>query len=293
MCVGVSVWVVLVCVGLLYCDNSPEAWRCQTDWIRAAEAGGWRVTNSLQIGSRSGHRSLLMTDVQPRGPTGRSWHLMPFFFFFPPHLLQFSVFLALCFACCCSVTLINTFLLSGLPRLFLSHLPASRPGRGDTAVTQAHSQADTWHWAAALTHGLTLAFLHPSLHPSHMIPPFFFTTFPTFPFFSPNCNPSYYIFIQRLRYLPIHILSFHIVLFLIPCFLHWIYPSQSSFPSFAFLTMLILFPMYPLQSFLSPFPLSCKSSPPLPLSSLSFPFPWLSNLFSPYGVSFPPLQWLD
>lgn len=54
---------------------------------------------------------------------------------------------------------------------FCNSFTAPQPGCGDTAVTQAHSQADTWHWATALTHGLTLAFLHPS----HMIPPSLFT----------------------------------------------------------------------------------------------------------------------
>lgn len=68
MCV--SPCVGLVCVGLCYCDNKPPALKSQTDWMGAAERRGWRVTNSLQTGSRSGHRSLLMTDFQPHRPTG-------------------------------------------------------------------------------------------------------------------------------------------------------------------------------------------------------------------------------
>lgn len=80
-------------------------------------------------------------------------------FFTPSSLHQFLALIA-CF--CYTYEHISSF---------CNSFTAPRPGCGDTAVTQAHSQADTWHWATALTHGLMLAFLHPS----HMIPPSLFT----------------------------------------------------------------------------------------------------------------------
>lgn len=142
----------LVQTELWYCHNNPQAGKMSwTPWIRVGEK---QERNKFSI------NWLVFRTQKPcdERQTASQANIISAFFT-PSSLHQFLALIA-CF--CYTYKHISSF---------CNSFTAPRPGCGDTAVTQAHSQADTWHWATALTHGLTLAFLHPS----HMIPPSLFT----------------------------------------------------------------------------------------------------------------------